>query len=274
MWVYLNNRFVLKKEASVSVFDRGFLYGDGVFETVRAYNGKIFLLSRHLNRLSDAANRLGISIPNADRLTTLFYETLNRNCLRNTLLRLTLTRGETKGKPTLVIFTRPNRYTRPLYKKGVFGQVVTLLHHPQKAKERALKSISFLNHVLAKQEAAQSGAFEAILLNANGYLSEGSISNLFWIRAGRLYTPAVSVGILSGITRALVIELAKENNIETREGFYRTRSLFSADEAFLTSTGLEIMPLIRVNQKKIGTGQPGRMTRQLHQFFKKRLKED
>ncbi len=287
MWVYLKNRFVLEQKALISVFDRGFLYGDGIFETVRAYDGKIFLLSRHLDRLSNAARRLDIAIPKADHLASLLYETLDRNRLRNTLLRLTLTRGgpaPARGTapangttpargPTLVIFARPNRYPNALYQKGVTGQIVTIRRNGKTAQDPALKSISFLNNILAKQEAARAGAFEAILLNPSGVLAEGSTSNLFWIRAGRLYTPAASVGILAGITRGVVIASAKENSVEVKEGLYRKGDLFDANEAFLTNTGFELLPLIQIDQRKIGTGRPGRMTRQLHQFFQKKVRQ-
>ncbi len=288
MWVYLQDRFVSEEKAVVSVFDRGFLYGDGLFETVRAYKGKIALLPQHLQRLTHAANRIALPIPPSDQLEALLYETLNRNRLRDTLLRLTITRGVPQpidpfrkgqgGKapglpihPTLVIFPRPCDYSNMLYKKGVIGQIVTIQRNAKGAQDPAFKSISFLNNVLARQEAAS--AFEAILLNHDGYLAEGSISNLFWVRDGRLYTPDLSVGILAGTRRALVIELAKENKIEVQEGCYRIGDFFHADEAFLTNTGFELMPLIQVNERKIGPGHPGLITRRLHDAFKRRIKQ-
>jgi branched-chain amino acid aminotransferase len=270
MWIYLNNRFVSKRHAMVSVFDHGFLYGDGVFETMRAYRGQIFLLSRHLDRLAEGARRLALPLPKADLLERKLYETLRRNHLSNVMLRLTVTRG-VLDKPTVVIFPKQNRYKKALYRTGVMGQIVSIRRNRSEAQDPAIKAISFLNNLLAKQEA--KGPFEAIMLNSNRVLAEGSISNLFWIKKGVLYTPALSVGILAGLTRERIIALAKENRIPVKEGAYREEALFTAEEAFLTNTGLEVMPLVRVNKKKIGTGQPGELTQRVRRLFQKEVSE-
>jgi len=280
MWVYLKDRFVPKEKATVSVFDRGFLYGDGLFETLRAYNGRIFLASQHLDRLSESASRLAITIPNANRLEQLLYDTLKRNDLRNAILRLTITRGEgMEGsfditpdlQPTLFISARPfDGHPAESYQKGMTATIVTI-RQGFAQEMSAFKSTSFLNRVLARQEAIRKGVSEAILLNAKGYLAEGSVSNLFWVRKGKLYTPSLSAGILAGVTRQIVLELAREAGISAREGCYRAEALLSADEAFLTNTGFELMPCTRVNERRLGAGRPGLFTKQLHQAFLERV---
>ena len=275
MWIYLNNRFVLQNEAVVSVFDQGFLYGDGFFETLRSYNGKIFSLSAHLHRLQKAAKQLAILIPKAKQLEQLLYETLARNALRDAMIRLTITRGTRewgggrreaipRSGCTLVIFARPfEGYPKALYKKGMLGCITAIRRNAKTAQDPAIKSISFLNNVLAMREATTLSAQEAILLNPQGFLAEGSVSNLFWVRARRLYTPAKSVGILAGVTRHFVLKCAKKEKIPIIEGVYRKSVLYNADEAFLTNTGFEVMPLTQVDQKKIGTGKPGPITTRL-----------
>ncbi|MBI3358920.1 MAG: aminotransferase class IV [Nitrospirae bacterium] len=275
VWVYLNNHFVSQERAIVSVFDQGFLYGDGLFETLRSYNGKIFLLSEHLRRLQKGAKRLGIIIPKAEQLEQLLYATLSRNSFCNAMIRITVTRGarewqESSGEviPTLVIFARRfEGYPDKLYKKGIAGCLSTIRRNAKASQDPALKSISFLNNVMARREANALSTQEAILLNPEGFLAEGSVSNLFWVRAGMLYTPGKSVGILEGVTREIVVKLAQKERIPITRGFYRKGALYNADEAFLTNTGYEIMPLTRVDQKKIGTGQPGPITTRLRQLF-------
>ncbi|MEK7702567.1 MAG: aminotransferase class IV [Nitrospirota bacterium] len=283
MWVYVNDHFVSEEKATVSAFDSGFLYGNGLFETLRSYNGKIFLLTEHLTRLQKGAKRLAIPIPDSTILEKRLIETLKKNQLRDAMLRLTITSGKQGwhglgasqkiAPPTLIIFARGNAgYPESVYQKGMTGQIVTIRRNPKTAQDPALKAISFLNNVMARREALDASANEAILLNTKGDLAEGGISNLFWVRKGRLYTPSMSVGILAGVTRNLVLKLAKKEQLFVTEGFYKKAALLHADEAFLTNTGFEVMPLVRVNQKKIGNGKPGPMTKQLHQAFLKQIK--
>jgi len=278
MWIYLNNRFVAEREALVPVFDQGFLYGDGLFETLRAYKGKIFLLSEHLRRLQQGAKKLDIVIPRVEHLEQCLYETLSRNALCNAMIRITITRGihrwgEVKNRdapPTLVIFARQfNGHPEKLYKNGIAACIATTRRNAKTAQDPAIKSISFLNNVLAKREATALSAQEAILLNPDGFLAEGSVSNLFWVCAGTLYTPGKSVGILEGVTRGVVLKLAKKEKISVAEGFYRKSVLYKSDEAFLTNVGFDLVPLTRVDQKKIGTGKPGPITIQLRSLFQR-----
>jgi branched-chain amino acid aminotransferase len=193
------------------------------------------------------------------------------------MIRLTITRGARQwgnaeieeAIPTLVIFARPFAgYPEALYKKGISGCIAKIRRNGKTAQDPAIKAISFLNNILARREALAISAQEAILLNPERYLAEGSSSNLFWARAGRLYTPGKSVGILAGITREVVLKLAKKENISVTEGFYRKSALYNADEAFITNTGFELMPLTQVDQNKIGTGRPGKVTTRLHKLFR------
>jgi branched-chain amino acid aminotransferase len=279
MWVYLNDHFVPGEEAKVSVFDHGFLYGDGLFETVRAYSGRIFLLPEHLDRLSHSADRLEIPLPPLASLERLLYETLRRNHLKNAVLRLTITRGEAgvglapdsdpETGTTIVISPRLfDGYPAEYYKHGVNAAIVSVRRNAPEALDPALKSLSFLNNVMAKMEAKKKGAFEGIFLSLEGHLSEGTTSNLFWVRDGAIKTPSVRASILEGITRGVVIGLAKKMGIPLKEGNYLPEGLLDAEEAFLTNTGLELMPVTGVNGKKIGTGLPGGITRRLHQAFR------
>lgn len=281
MWIYLQGQFVPEAKAKVSVLDYGFLYGDGLFETFRAYEGKIFRLSEHLDRLGGGAERLALSLPSAEVLENLLYETLRRNRLEEALLRLTLSRGEGAPglnpapcpAPMLVITARKfEGYPIDHYLNGVSAVIVQPRRHPA-VLDPAVKSTSFLSNVLAKLEAKKRGAFEGLFLNTEGVLCEGAVSNLFWIREGRLKTAAAAAGILEGITRKVVLELATKMKIETREGFFPADELFAAEEAFLTSSGLELMPLTAVDGKKIGNGRAGPLTQRLHHAFKEAVKE-
>ncbi len=282
MWIYLQDRFVTKEEAKISVFDHGFLYGDGLFETLRAYAGVIFRLSPHLERLTRSAHRLELSLPPASRLETILYDTLKRNELRDAVLRLTLTRGEGEmgldpalcEKPTLVVTARPfDGYPSEYYLKGISAAIVQVRRNATSALDPAMKSTSFLNNVMAKIEAKKAGADEGLLLNPEGYLCEGTTSNLFWFRQGKLETPSSAVGLLEGITREEVISLARKKDIVIEEGFYKPDALFEAEEAFLTNSSFELMPLTRINGNTIGSGRPGPITVQLHQAFKEVIRE-
>lgn len=282
MWVYLYDRFVPEEEAKISIFDHGFLYGDGLFETVRAYSGRVFALSDHLDRLSRSADRLEISLPPRASIETLLYETLRRNHLNNAILRLTITRGEAGtglvpdsgpvAKTTLVITPRLfDGYPAEYYENGVNAAIVSIRRNPPDALDPALKSLSFLNNIMAKMEAKKKGAFEGLFLNLEGFLAEGTTSNLFWVRDGVIKTPSVKSSILEGVTRGVVIMMAKKMGIPLKEGGYPPEDLLAAEEAFLTNTGLELMPLSEVNGKRIGTGLPGEMTSRLHRAFKEEV---
>ncbi len=271
MWIYLNGHFVSEEAATLSVFDRGFLYGDGLFETLRAYSGKIFRLDQHLMRLSRSAQQIFLPLPSPFEMAPLLAETLDRNALKNALLRVTLTRGRGEAgldlpdapTPTLMIMARVHTISPDRYPEGVS----TVILPRTRGGRPELKSISFLENVLGKREARLQGAFEGLFMNPDGHLTEGTFSNLFWTRRGVLYTPSLETGILEGITRGVVLELAQRLNLPIQEGAYKADALLMSDEAFLTSTGMEILPITQVNHQAIGPGTPGPLTQKLHQAF-------
>ncbi len=283
MWIFLNEQFVPEEDAKVSVFDHGFLYGDGLFETFRAYNGQIFALSRHLTRFSNAARQLQLSIPDRPLLEQRLRETLERNNLKNAVLRLTFTRGENQHplRPDLckngtwVITARPfSGMPDTLYEQGVRAEIVTTRRVTPTGAGAFIKSLNFLNNILAKLEINPDETFEAIFLNPEEYLSEGATSNLFWVKDNQLYTPSPQATILEGVTRDIICTLAQKNGLKMNQGLYLPESLFNADEAFLTNTGIEVMPLVQVSGHAIGSGKPGQITGTLHQGFKNRITEN
>jgi len=281
MWIYLNDRFVDRKEALVSVFDHGFLYGDGVYETLRTYDGRFFMLGPHLARLRRSARLIGLSIPipEAD-WPALLRDAVERNNLADAHLRITISRGEGDlgldpalcARPTVVIMAKPiARYPAHLFEEGVHLAIVATRRNLASALSPQIKSLNFLNNILAKQEAGKAGAFDALMLNAEGLLTECTTSNFFFASDSRLVTPSVECGILDGITREVVLTLARENGIPVEEGRYPAECLAHAEEAFLTNTSMEIMPVQTIDRAPIGTGRPGPITRQLQALFRSNL---
>jgi branched-chain amino acid aminotransferase len=284
MWIYLNGRFVDSKEATVSVFDHGFLYGDGVYETLRSYDGHFFMLQPHLLRLQRSASLIGLELPIPLKdWPPLLREALDRNSLEDAHLRITVSRGEGElgldpalcQRPTVVIMAKPlARYPDRLFQEGVSLAIVTVRRNLVSALSPQIKSLNFLNNILAKQEATRAGAFDALMLNVEGLLTECTTSNVFFVRGGRLYTPSVECGILDGITREVVLTLAREQGIHTEEGRYPAEALADAEEAFLTNTSMEIMPVRAIDKRAIGiggTGCPGLLTMRLQRLFKANL---
>ena len=274
--VYLNGALVPRSKARVSAFDYGFLYGYGLFETMRAYNGTIFLLERHLRRLLKSAEIIGLDsqLTGID-LGKACLKTLKANGLKEARLRLTVSRGEAgsfpghqwKGEPTVLITASP--YT-PLpaasYENGFKAVVSSLCRCSQSSLSR-IKSANYLTSVLAKMEAEAAGLDEALLLNESGTITEGSISNVFFVTSGTLMTPPLESGILPGITREVVLELAGALSITIAEDELKMADLERVGEAFLTNSVMEIMPLVEVRNKDrtitIGDGKPGKVTRKL-----------
>jgi len=282
MRVYLNNKFVDEEKAVVSVFDHGFLYGDGVFETLRAYQGRFFRLDEHLRRLKVSAQGLEISIPHTfPVLRQLLHDTLLVNHLKNALLRIYISRGygpigldpDLCRKPTTVIIPRVfNGYNSRQYHHGLKIAIVSVRRTPRAVLNPQIKSANFLNNVLAKIQSKRKRADEGLMLTVDGYLAEGSISNLFIVRGERLYTPMVDLGILEGITRRFVIALAKRSDIPVKETRLRPSDLYKADECFLTSTSMEIMPVSKADGITISYGKPGPITRLLHEAYQEQVR--
>ena len=278
MWVYLNDRFVPQEEAVVSVFDHGFLYGDGVYETLRAYRGRVFKLAEHLARLERSASRIHLHLPaSPERLTDLVREALRRNQLSDSYLRITVSRGTGEigldpalcKAPTLVIIAKPFQpYPESIYAEGVAVILARTRRNLPEALPPQVKSLNFLNNILAKMEATAAGAHEALMLNHRGDVTEGTTSNVFVVQEGRLRTPSVECGILDGITRELVLQLASELNIPSEEARLSIADLLRAEECFLTNTTQEVLPVTRVDGHVIGDGRPGVLTRRIHASFR------
>lgn len=282
MHIYLNNKFVAERKALVSVFDHGFLYGDGVFETLRAYQGRIFRLDEHLKRLKKSARGLKISLPQTlPVIRRHLEETLLVNHLKNALLRICISRGVGPigldpalcRQPTFVIIPRVfNGYNPRQYHHGLKVSIVSVRRTPRPAMDSQIKSANFLNNILAKIQAKRNQADEGLMLGINGYLTEGTISNFFIVTHGRLYTPAVDQGILAGITRRLVIDLAKQADIPVKEARLLPSDLYKADECFLTNTSMEIMPVTKADGFTIGNGKVGPFTRLLREAYQEQVR--
>jgi len=281
VWIYLNDAFVQRDKAVVSVFDHGFLYGDGVYETLRAYSGRIFMLSQHLARLQRSGNLIGLDIPIPEKdWPALLNEAIRRNGLTDAYLRITVSRGEGAigldpslcRRPTVVIMAMPFQpYPSNLFREGVKLTLAHVRRNLATALSPQIKSLNFLNNILAKQEALQVGAFDALMLNVEGHLTECTTSNLFFVRTGRLCTPSVACGILDGITREVVLLLAREQGIPAEEGVYEVEALRQAEECFLTNTSMEIMPACQINDLPVGAGRPGSLTTRLQDHFRSNL---
>lgn len=277
MWVYLNDRFVQKEHARVSVFDHGFLYGDGVYETLRVYGERILLWERHLARLHRSCELIGLDLPIPDNAwLPILGELLVRNKLQNAGLRVTISRGEGElgidprlcACPTVVVMAKPVvKYSAQQRKQGITLHLASIRRNPEFAQSPQIKAISFLNNILAKQEAVRVGADDALMLNMEEELTESTTSNIFFVKNQRLHTPAVECGILKGITRDVVMELAEEQGIIVEEGRYTIEQLFQADECLITNTGIEILPVSKIGDCQIGQGKRGPLTRSLLKAF-------
>ncbi|HBS36455.1 MAG TPA: branched-chain amino acid aminotransferase [Parvularcula sp.] len=279
MWIYLNSRFVPEDQAVVSVFDHGFLYGDGVYETIRSYGSRIFMREQHLARLRRSADAIGLQIPERD-WPALLHEAMTRNEVGNervdAYIRITISRGVGEigldpalcPDPTVVVMTRPLRPPDPdLYRGGVRLIVAKTRRNLPAALDPQIKATNFLNNILAKREALAAGAFDSLLLNWESHLAECTVSNLFFVAAGRLCTPSLSCGILDGITRSLILTLAREEGIPVEEGRFDVEALRRADECFLSNTTMEIMPVTTLDNRPVGGGNPGPVTQTLHRQF-------
>ncbi|ULA62161.1 MAG: Putative branched-chain-amino-acid aminotransferase [Nitrospira sp.] len=281
MWIFLNDRFVTEQDATISVFDHGFLYGDGVYETIRSYGTRIFMRDHHLSRLQRSADAIGLTIPiPQNEWPRLLHEAMDRNQLGNgstdAYLRITVSRGEGEigldpalcPTPTVVIMAKPlHPPAAELYRHGVSLIVAHTRRNLPSALSPHIKSTNFLNNILAKREAIAARVFDALLLNWEGHLTECTVSNLFFVSQGQLFTPSIECGLLDGITRAILLQMAEELNIPVHEGQFTSKQLLQADECFLTNTSMEVMPVASINKQPIGQGVPGFLTRQLHRHF-------
>ncbi|MCC6027291.1 MAG: branched-chain-amino-acid transaminase [Archaeoglobus sp.] len=276
--VYLDGKFVPEEEAKISIFDHGFLYGDGVFEGIRAYNGRVFRLREHMNRLYDSAKAIDLQIPiTKEEFEKIILETLRINKLRDAYIRPIVTRGvgdlgldpRKCKKPTIIVITKPwGKLYGDLYERGLKAVTVAVRRNPCDALPPNIKSLNYLNNILAKIEANAKGGDEAIFLDKLGFISEGSGDNVFIVKNGSILTPP-TINNLPGITREVVIEIIKKLGIPFAERNLSLYDLYTADEVFVTGTAAEIAPIVEVDGRKIGDGKPGKLTKRLMEEFEK-----
>jgi len=282
--VYVDGKYYPKSEAKVSVYDHGLLYGDGVFEGIRAYNGIVFKLKEHIDRLYRSAHPIFLKIPlTKAEMSKAVVETLRKNNLTDAYIRLVVTRGigdlgldpRKCPKPTVIIITEPTLvlHSPEKLEKGISTVITWVRRNSVDAATHELKSLNYLNSILGKIEANNSGVDEAICLDKTGFVCEGVGENIFIVRDGKLLTPPLSSGALDGITRTFVIKLAKKMGIEVIERNITPNELFTADEAFFTGTAAEVAPIHDVNGRVIGAGKQGPVTKRIMQEFMKALKD-
>jgi branched-chain amino acid aminotransferase len=273
MKVYIDGKFYDQRDAKISIFDHGLLYGDGIFEGIRAYNGRVFRLKEHIDRLFCSAKAILLKIPLArGAVTEAVLESCRRNKLRDGYIRLLVTRGigtlglnpnRCKRPSVIVIADKIQLYPPKLYERGMEIITVPTVRSLHSALNPAIKSLNYLNNILAKIEANNAGCEEAVMLNAGGYIAECTGDNIFVFKNGKLMTPPLSAGALYGITRQVVIEIAEQSGIPVSEPQLTRYDLFNADECFVTGTGAEIMPVVKIDGREIGTGKPGPLTNKL-----------
>ena len=276
--VYIDGKLYEKGEARISVYDHGLLYGDGVFEGIRVYGGRIFRCAEHLDRLFASARAITLEVPmDRQALQDAMHQTLAATGLRDAYIRLLVTRGEGNlgldphACPTpsvIIIADSIALYPQEHYEKGLELVTVSTVRTPANVLNPRIKSLNYLNNILAKIECLQAGAHEAIMLNQEGFVAECTGDNIFILKDGRLVTPPVNAGILEGITRQVVMELGRGAGMEVLERNMTQFDLYVADECFLTGTAAEIAPVVRIDSRSIGDGRPGAVTKKLLQMFR------
>ena len=278
MKIYINGKLVPERDAKVSVFDHGLLYGDGVFEGIRVYNGRIFALEAHIDRLIASARAIALKMPLGRKaLMEAVAETCRANKCYNGYVRLVVTRGVgTLGlnpfvckKPQIIIIAADIQlYPKKLYEDGLAVITVpTVRNHPE-ALSPNIKSLNYLNNILAKIEAINSGVLEAIMLNVHGYVAEATGDNVFIIKGKTLITPPTYSGILKGITRDTVMQLAPKIGLAVKEQVMTRYDIYTADEVFLTGTAAEVIAVVSIDRRDIGNGKPGKLTRKLEKLYR------
>ena len=273
MKIYVDGKYCDEKNAKISVFDHGLLYGDGIFEGIRAYNGRVFQLKEHIDRLFYSAKAILLDIPMSHgEVMKAVVETCRQNGIRDGYIRLLVTRGigtlglnpnRCKDPSIIIIADKIQLYAPELYEKGMEIITAPTTRNLHSALNPAIKSLNYLNNILAKIEANVAGCEEAVMLNAEGFVSECTGDNIFIVKAGRLFTPPLSAGALHGITRGVVMDLAREEGVTVAEPNLTRYDLFNADECFLTGTGAELIPIVKIDGRPIGTGRPGPLTGKL-----------
>ena len=276
--IYINGKYFSREDATISVFDHGLLYGDGVFEGLRIYGGKVFRLQEHLVRLWESANSIALELPlSIEQLTADVNETVRLNGLDDGYIRLVVTRGagplgldphKCKDPQVIIIVDRITLYPESFYTDGLeLVTAATIRNHPAALNPR-IKSLNYLNNIMAKIEGLKAGCMETLMLNHNGEVAECTGDNIFVVHRGQLQTPPIDAGILEGITRNAVLELATEAGIETVEKSMTRHDIYIADECFLTGSAAEVIPVVKLDDRIIGNGKPGPITQQLNEAFR------
>ncbi len=285
MKIYINGKFYEKEDAKVSVFDHGLLYGDGVFEGIRAYGSLVFRLKEHIDRLFESAHTIMLAIPlTREEMIAAVVKTLKENNLKDAYIRLIVTRGigdlgldprKCEGKPTIIIISdKIALYPEKFYKEGLAIITVPTTRNLSEALNPQIKSLNYLNNIMAKIEAVNAGYDEAIMMNSLGFVSECTGDNIFIVKRNQLFTTPQYMGTLRGITRDAVLEIAREEEIATHENVLTRHEVYNADECFLTGTAAEIIPVVKIDGRLIGEGKPGKMTLNLIKKFRELTKKD
>ncbi|WP_178021220.1 branched-chain-amino-acid transaminase [uncultured Paenibacillus sp.] len=283
-WIYLDGQFVTKDQAKVSVYDHGFLYGDGIFEGIRIYNGNIFKCKEHLDRLYDSAKSIMLEIPlTYQEMENALVETLRRNELRNGYIRLVVSRGagnlgldpnRCPNASVVIIVEQLAIYSEEAYKTGLKTVSVSTRRNIPDALNPKIKSLNYLNNILVKIQSNLSGAGEAIMLNAQGYVTEGSGDNIFIVKNGMITTPPCYLGALDGITRQAIIEICRKKGYSIQEQPFTLHDVYVADEVFLTGTAAEVIAVREVDGRIIGEGHAGPITLKLLEEFRAIVDQD
>jgi branched-chain amino acid aminotransferase len=281
--IYIDGKFLPEADAKISVFDHGLLYGDGIFEGIRFYNGRVFRLEEHLDRLWDSARSICLEIPmSVDEMTKALLETIRQNDLREGYIRLIVTRGvgnlglnpaQCKKPSVIIIAATIALYPREVYEKGLTVVTCATRRTSPGALNPAVKSLNYLNNVMARIEANLAGADEALMLNDAGHVAECTADNVFVVKRGQIFTPPIAAGALRGITRSVVFDIAAELGIKISETEITRHDVFIADECFLTGTAAELIPVIKADGRTIGTGKPGPITARMIERFREMTRE-
>jgi len=280
-WIYLNGEFVTKENAKISVYDHGFLYGDGVFEGIRVYAGNIFRMEEHMDRLYRSAKSIMLEIPHSqEELTNLIAKTVEKNKLENAYIRAVVSRGtgdlgldpNNCTRANVVIIVEPlSIFPKELYETGLEIVTVATRRNRPDVLSPKVKSLNYLNNILVKIEARLANVNEALMLNDQGYVAEGSADNVFIVKGDTFYTPPGYIGALEGITRNAVMDIAKELGYELKEEPFTRHDVYTADEVFLTGTAAEVIAVVKVDGRVIGDGKPGVHTNKVLEQFRKKV---
>lgn len=283
-WIYLGGEFVKKEDAKISVYDHGFLYGDGVFEGIRVYNGNIFRLRQHLERLYRSAKSIMLEIPYSyEELSNIIIQSVQKNEFSDAYIRVVISRGQgdlgldplSCSNPKLVVIVEQLAiYPKELYESGLEIVSVGSRRNAPDVLSPQLKSLNYLNNILVKIEANLAGASEALMMNNQGYVAECSADNIFIVNGDQMITPPGYIGALEGITRGAILEIAAELGYEVKEEPFTRHDVYTADEVFLTGTAAEVIAVVKVDSRQVGDGKPGEATKTLLEAFRERVTSD